>query len=124
MVELLSFLAICPIAAVMKEMNPENLRKFPRKNYRRVVSVLYRGEYFTLNAVEISEGGLSVLSDFIFDSNTECVVNMQIPKGDFISIRATVRHSSKMDGQLNIGMSFNQMPFSNKRQIRSFVAAR
>ncbi len=108
----------------VREMNPESLRKFPRKPYKRLVSILYKGEYFTLNALELSEGGLSVLSDFVFDGNTECVVNLQIPKGDFVSIRATIRHTSKSEGQLNIGMSFNQMPFSNKRQIRSFVAAR
>lgn len=108
----------------MKEMFAENLRKFPRKSFKRVISILYRGEYYMLNAIEISEGGLSVLSDYVFDSSTECVVNLQIPKGDFISIRATIRHSSKNKDQMNIGMSFNEMPFSNKRQIRSFVAAR
>mgnify|MGYP006363404167 CR=1 len=108
----------------MKKTPVENLRKFPRKNYKRLISILYRGQYFTLYAIEISEGGLSIISDFVLDKNAECVVNMQIPKGDFISIRATIRHTSKVDGQLNIGMSFNELPFSNKRQVRSFVAAR
>jgi hypothetical protein len=108
----------------MKEINPESLRKFPRKNYKRLISVLYKGQYFTFQSIEISEGGLSFLSDLVLDSGVECVVNLQIPKGDFISLRATVRHSSKADGQLNVGISFGQMAFSNKRQIRSFVAAR
>ena len=108
----------------MKDMNPENLRKFPRKPFKRLVSILYRGEYITLNAIEISEGGLSVVSEFVLDRNAECVINLQIPKGDFITMRATIRHSSKIDGQLTVGMSFNHMPFSNKRQIRSYVAAR
>ncbi len=114
----------------MKEMAAtsnfaENLRKFPRKAFKRLISILYKGQYFTLYSVEISEGGLSFLSDIVFDNNTECVVNLQIPKGDFVSVRATIRHSSKSEeGMLTIGMSFNQMPFSNKRQIRGFVAAR
>lgn len=109
----------------MKEMvGAENLRKFPRKTFKRMISILYRGQYFTLYSIEISEGGLSFLSDIVFDNNTECVVNLKIPKGDFVSVRATIRHSTKVDGMLSIGMSFNQMPFSNKRQIRSFVAAR
>lgn len=114
-----------PIVILMKDItNTENLRKFPRKVYKKLISILYRGQYYTINALEISEGGLSFLSDFIFDGNTECVVNLQIPKGDFMSIRATIRHSSKVDGKMNVGLSFNQMPFSSKRQIRSFVAAR
>ena len=108
----------------MNETQAENLRKFPRKTFKRLVSILYRGQYYTLDAVEISEGGLSVLSDYVLDKNAECVINLQIPKGDFVSVRATIRHSSKTGGQLNIGMSFNEMAFSNKRQIRSFVATR
>ncbi|MBL7542508.1 MAG: PilZ domain-containing protein [Bdellovibrionaceae bacterium] len=110
---------------MMKEnVDAENLRKFPRKSYKRLISILYRGHYVTMQSVEISEGGLSFVSEVVLDNDAECVVNMQIPRGDFVSVRATIRHSSKIDGQLNIGLSFNQMPFSNKRQIRSYVAAR
>lgn len=100
------------------------LRKFPRKLYTRLISLLYRGQYYTFESIELSEGGLSFLSDLVLDNGTECVVNLQIPKGDFVSIRGTIRHSSKVAGQLNIGLSFDKMAFSNKRQIRSFVAAR
>lgn len=102
----------------------ETLRKFPRKSYKRLISVLYKGQYYTFESIEISEGGLSFLSDLVLDNGMECVVNLQIPKGDFVSVRGTVRHSSKINGQLNIGVSFDKMQFSNKRQIRSFVAAR
>lgn len=102
----------------------ESLRKFPRKPFKRLISVLYKGQYYTFVSIEISEGGLSFLSDLVLDNGTECVLNFQIPKGDFVSIRGTIRHSSKVNGQLNIGVSFEKMPFSNKRQIRSFVAAR
>lgn len=103
---------------------PENMRKFPRKPYKRLISVLYRGQYVTLQSIELSEGGLSLVSDVVLDNDSECVINLQIPKGDFVSVRATVRHSKKIDGKMNVGVSFNQMPFSNKRQIRSFVATR
>jgi len=109
---------------MQKDTSLESLRKFPRKNYSRLISVLYKGQYYTFESIELSEGGLSFLSDLVLDNGMECIVNLQIPKGDFVSIRGTIRHSSKINGQLNIGLSFDKMAFSNKRQIRSFVAAR
>ncbi|OYZ12987.1 MAG: hypothetical protein B7Y39_18405 [Bdellovibrio sp. 28-41-41] len=109
---------------MQKDTSLDSLRKFPRKNYSRLISVLYKGRYYTFESIELSEGGLSFLSDLVLDNGTECIVNLQIPKGDFVSIRGTIRHSSKVNGQINIGLSFDKMAFSNKRQIRSFVAAR
>jgi len=110
--------------SMQKETALESLRKYPRKPYKRLISILYKGQYYTFESIELSEGGLSFLSDLVLDNGTECIVNLQIPKGDFVSVRGTIRHSSKIHGQLNIGMSFDKMAFSNKRQIRSFVAAR
>jgi c-di-GMP-binding flagellar brake protein YcgR len=105
-------------------MSGENLRRFPRKEYQRKVGMLFAGSYIVVDAIEISEGGISFMSEFTFTTNRECVLTLQIPKGDFISIRAVIKHMTKMGSHMSVGVSFVDLAFSNKRQIRNFVADR
>lgn len=104
--------------------NTESMRKYPRKDFQRKVGILFAGEYQVVEGVEISEGGLSFKTDMVFATDRECVLTFKIPKGDFISLRAVIKHMTKSQGGLNVGVSFVQVPFSNKRQIRNFIADR
>lgn len=109
----------------MNTVNPtEALRKYPRKEFQRKIGILFSGEYQVVEGVEISEGGLSFKTDMVFASDRECVLTFKIPKGDFISLRGIIKHMTKNQGFMSVGVSFVQVPFSNKRQIRNFIADR
>ena len=102
----------------------EQMRRFPRKDFFRKIGILFAGEYNVVQGIEISEGGMSFTSDVVFSEDRECVLTFKIPKGDFLSLRALIKHMTKANGSLSVGVSFIQVPFSNKRQIRNYIADR
>ena len=100
-------------------------RKFPRRNYKGAVGCLCLGEYNIFETGEIGEGGLSVICDQALPEGAEVCVSFQIPGGgDFVSLRAVIRTCKDEEGRFNHGLSFEDVAFSHKRQIRSFVSAR
>ena len=101
-------------------------RKFPRREMKRKIGILCSGQYFMAESGEVGEGGMSFLSEFILNEGDEMVISFQIPGGDFVSVRAVVRTTQKKDsGDFVIhGVSFTNIEFSHKRQIRSFVSDR
>jgi c-di-GMP-binding flagellar brake protein YcgR len=100
-------------------------RKFPRRAFNRRVGVLSHGSYFLADSAEIGEGGMSILLPEELEEGNQLVVNIRIPGGDFVSLRAQVRsRRPNTDGNFIYGLSFTNIPFSQKRQIRSYVSAR
>ena len=100
-------------------------RKYPRRELRKSIGVLSRGTYFIGHSTEIGEGGISVSSDLLLTEGTCVLVNFQIPGGSFVSLRAMVRSTKKEEaGLITHGLSFENISFSSKRQIRAYVSAR
>lgn len=101
-------------------------RQFPRRTMRRKVGVLCAGEYFVCESGEIGEGGMSIISDYVLSEGQEVMVSFQVPGGDFVFLRGLVRSTQKKEGDLKVthGLSFADIEFAIKRQIRSFVSAR
>lgn len=105
-------------------------RQYPRRALKRKVGVLCDGTYFVCETQELGEGGMSIVSEFILTEGHELVVSLQIPSGDFVFLRATVRSTKKQEGDTDgrvliaHGLSFSDIAFSIKRQIRAFVSAR
>jgi hypothetical protein len=102
-------------------------RSFPRRAFKRTVSVLFKGQYFLVNSGEIGEGGMSLYSDMVMTEGEPVVVNFQIPGGAFVSLRALIKSTVKENvptGFVLHGISFTQIEFALKRQIRSFVSSR
>lgn len=101
-------------------------RQYPRRLMKRKVGILCDGSYFVCDSGEVGEGGMSILSDFVLTEGHELVVSFQVPGGDFVFLRGTVRSTQKKQGDSRVthGLSFNEVDFSIKRQIRSFVSAR
>jgi c-di-GMP-binding flagellar brake protein YcgR len=93
---------------------------------KRKVGVLCDGTYFVCDSGEVGEGGMSILSEFVLTEGHELVVSFQVPGGDFVFLRALVRSTQKRDGDSRVvhGLSFSEIQFATKRQIRSFVSAR
>lgn len=100
-------------------------RQYPRRAMKRKAGVLCDGSYFVCETGEIGEGGMSIISDYVLTEGHELVVSLQIPSGDFVFLRAIVRSTRKReDSKVVHGLSFAEIAFSIKRQIRAFVSAR
>lgn len=102
-------------------------RQFPRRAMKRKAGVLCDGSYFVCDTGEVGEGGMSILSEYVLSEGYQLVVSFQVPGGDFISLRAVVRSVGKVksgEDQVHHGLSFSDVPFATKRQIRAFVSAR
>lgn len=68
---------------------------------------------------------MSLNSELVLNNNSEIVVNFQIPDGEFVSVRAIVKSTSKSSpSHVSHGISFDQLQFGHRRQIRTFVSAR
>lgn len=111
-----------------KTHQPEEIhgrRKYPRKELRRSVGVLSRGHYFIALSTEIGEGGISIRSEMLLNEGSRVIVNFQVPGGEFVTARAEVRSTKKEEaGFVTHGLSFENISFSSKRQIRAYVSAR
>lgn len=102
-----------------------NRRKYPRRNFKTAVGVLCLGHYNIWETGDIGEGGISVLADQSMPVGTEVCVSFQIPGGgDFVSLRASIRVCKDEKGRFSHGLSFEDIAFGHKRQIRSFVSSR
>lgn len=93
---------------------------------KRKVGILCDGTYFVADSGEIGEGGMAISTEFVLTEGHDLVVSFQVPGGEFVFLRATVRSTQKKEGDIAVthGLSFNEVEFSIKRQIRSFVSAR
>ncbi|MNK26244.1 PilZ domain protein [compost metagenome] len=102
-------------------------RQYPRRAIKRKVGVLCDGTYFVCESGEIGEGGMAIVSEYVLTEGREIVLSFQVPSGSFVSLRGIVRSTqqSKMgDHKVTHGLSFSEVPFAIKRQIRAFVSAR
>lgn len=101
-------------------------RQYPRRPMKRKVGVLCDGTYFLCDSGEIGEGGMSIITDYVLTEGHELVVSFQVPGGNFVFLRGVVRSTQKKAGDINVthGLSFNEIEFAIKRQIRTFVSAR
>lgn len=100
-------------------------RQYPRRAISVPVGILAAGKYFIGETVEIGEGGMAIKSDLVFDQNRELVLSLQIPQGDFLFVRGVIRSVQKdAKGFLVYGLSFQEIQFAAKRQIRAYVSSR
>ena len=101
-------------------------RQYPRRPMKRKIVVLCDGTYFMCESGEMGEGGMSIISEFVLTEGHELVVSFQVPGGPFVFLRAIVRSTQKKEGDDRVthGLSFAEIEFGIKRQIRSFVSAR
>ncbi len=107
--------------------SPEQARQhFPRRSFKKQMGVLCDGVYFVCQGIQVGEGGMSFLSDYVFTEGHRIVVSFHIPGGDFVFIRAVITSSKKEPGgdQVSHAITFDDVAFSVKRQIRAYVSFR
>lgn len=98
-------------------------RKFPRREVHKKVGVLAAGVFLTGFTLELGEGGTSIETEMVLTEGREVVLSFQIPKGSFVSVRALVKSTKSTGATVIHGLSFVDIPFLYKRQIRSFVSS-
>jgi hypothetical protein len=102
-------------------------RKFPRRQFRRSIGCICDGHYTVGDGVEIGEGGMAFHIPQELPVGSDAVVSFQIPNGSFVSVRIEIKtavKSSEVISGFMIGVSFKNLQFEQKREIRSFVSAR
>lgn len=97
-------------------------RKYPRKAYRKVISLMYDGKSCVANAIEIGEGGLSFAIEEKLSPPKKIIVNFFLTEKDFFSVRVTLLNTFKQSSGFTYGVSFDDVSIALKRQIRAYVA--
>lgn len=105
-----------------KEMGLVNKRKYPRKAYRKALSILSGGQACLGKGVEIGEGGLSFSTETKIEVNSKMIINFFLSDKDFFSVRVTLLNILNSSKVFTYGVSFDDLSIALKRQIRAYVA--
>lgn len=104
------------------EYQESGRRRFPRRQLNKKAGVLCLGHYGLGHCHEIGEGGISFVLENPVDLNTDLVVSVQIPRGEFIIVRGLSSNIVQTDQGYLVGVMFYDLSFELKRQIRSYVS--
>lgn len=85
---------------------------------------MFAGKANMAFGVEIGEGGLSLKTNETLAVNQKLILNFFLSEKDFFSIRATLRNVANAGNTADhvYGVSFDDVPISLRRQIRTYVA--
>ncbi len=97
-------------------------RKYPRKAFRKVISLMYDGKAGTARGLDIGEGGMSFTHDEKLTAPKKIIVNFFLSDKDFFSVRVSLLNTFKQGDSYSYGVSFDDVSIALKRQIRSYVA--
>lgn len=107
-------------------------RRFPRRRFEKPVGLLFMGAYSYVRARELSEGGMSILSQGVLKVGDEIVCSLMLPNGGFVIARGVVIYDRNDYKSLNAspqknyiyGLQFTRIEFDQKRAIREYVCAK
>jgi hypothetical protein len=97
-------------------------RKYPRKSFRKVISIMHDGKASIAHAIDIGEGGLSFAVEEKMDPPQKLIINFFLSDKDFFSVRVSLLNTFKQPDGWSYGVSFDDVSIALKRQIRAFVA--
>jgi hypothetical protein len=97
-------------------------RKYPRKAFKKAISLIFDGKAGIAHGIDIGEGGMSFSLPEKLDPPKKIIVNFFISDKDFFSVRVSLLNSFKLSSGYTYGVSFDDVSIALKRQIRAFVA--
>jgi hypothetical protein len=97
-------------------------RKYPRKAFKKKLSLIYEGHPALAKGVEIGEGGLSFIVEDKITVPNKLIINFFLSEKDFFSVRVSLLNSFKNTEGYTYGCSFDDVSIALKRQIRAYVA--
>ena len=98
-------------------------RRSPRRVFRRPIGLLYRGSYVVARALQLSEGGLLLVSPWALSPGDQIAVTIMLPLGGSCVVRAEVLYPSPEEKGA-FGAKFSELPLAQRRLIRSYVSAK
>lgn len=97
-------------------------RKYPRKSFKKAISLMFDGKAGVAHGIDIGEGGMSFSLGEKLDPPKKIIVNFFISDKDFFSVRVSLLNSFKLSSGYSYGVSFDDVSIALKRQIRAYVA--
>ncbi|MCB0394421.1 MAG: PilZ domain-containing protein [Bdellovibrionales bacterium] len=101
-------------------------RRYPRRQFKHKVGVLYRGHYLVGDAWEIGEGGIRFSTDHKLEAESVVVLSFLVSTEVYVITKGQLRYQSppKEDGRITFGFQFLDIAFDKKRAIRDYIAAK
>lgn len=97
-------------------------RKYPRKAFKKTVSLICEGQAVNGLGIEIGEGGLSFSTDKKIEPQKKIIANFFLTDKDFFSVRMTLLNVLNSANNYTYGAKFDDVSIALKRQIRAYVA--
>ena len=97
-------------------------RKYPRKSFRKVISIMHDGKASIAQGIDIGEGGLSFSVEEKMAAPQKIIINFFLSDKDFFSVRVSLLNTFKIVAGYSYGVSFDDVSIALKRQIRAYVA--
>ena len=69
-------------------------RRSPRRIFCRPVGLLYRGSYAVVRALQLSEGGLMLVSPWVLSPGDHVAVTVMLPFGGSCVVRAEILYAA------------------------------
>ena len=104
------------------KQDPAVRRKYPRKSFRKAVSLMFDGKAGVAQGIDIGEGGMSFSIDEKINPPKKIIVNFFLSDKDFFSVRVSLLNTFKQANGYSYGVSFDDVSIALKRQIRAYVA--
>ena len=100
-------------------------RRTPRRVFNRAIGILQGGQYAIQQALQLSEGGMLFMSDFVFAKDAHIVATLVLPGGDTLVVRGQILYSKPAGrSKLQYGVRFDGVGIQHKRMIRNYVSAK
>ena len=101
-------------------------RRFPRRKFKQVMGLLFRGAYDISQSVQIGEGGMLIRSPHAHKDGEKVVISFLVPGRGFMIVRAQIQYSlpDKKSGSAFWGVKFLNLSFENRRILRDFISAK
>ena len=102
---------------------PSDRRRYPRKAFKRVIGVLYYGDYQLSQVTEKGEGGLQLSASAPYRVDDQILMSFFINADTFVAVRGIVRNQfQRAKTERACGVEFIDLPLNVKRIIRNIVA--
>jgi c-di-GMP-binding flagellar brake protein YcgR len=101
-------------------------RRFPRRVFKRTVSVLCEGLYYIGAGNEIGEGGmlLEMNESVSMHEGAQLLINFLLPSTGICIVKAEVRSYRTDKGKHYYGVLFLNLDYDGKKGIREYIAAK
>jgi hypothetical protein len=100
------------------------LRRSPRRVFRRAIGLLYRGTYAVVRAVQLSEGGLLFTAPWALEAGDQVAITLMLPLGGSCIVRAEILYASTEEKGAYGARFKDVLSLAQRRLIRSYVSAK